>query len=158
MTPRRYDLYLLTRQKVMLGLPIVLLALLPVVPLVLASGGVLPAPAGGRLPPGLPLVPAVILWALAALAAWAVASIPYQLTVTAGGLLEFRSLRGTESVPVAEVESVAPGRLRWLQWPAGVLALTHRRGEVQFIGQFTDQHVLLSELRRTNPAIRMLGC
>lgn len=157
MTPRTYDLYLLRRQKWSVWVPMVIMFVMPLAGWILFLTTVRPADAG--FPRFMPFpFPFGIFWVVGFVYGWVITGTPYRITVDARDLIEFKSFRKTQHVEVRDILLIEPATARFVQMPFGQYRLTYRGGSIRFLGQFNDQHVLLSELAKANPVIVMKGC
>jgi hypothetical protein len=150
-TPRQYDLFLTGTQKFAVGMPLLILILFPMFFLLLFN-----APG----PPDAPLfrfVPLLFLVVFFGIYASATLSLPYRITVTRDRQLVFKSVLRTQSVRVADLLSIEPKHLN-VQAGVSGYALEHRGGKIRFPGQFTDQYLLVHELKQANPALKTKGC
>lgn len=157
MTSRQYNLFLTGWQKLAVGLPLVMFTLFPLACLAMfsiADFGEFPA---SDVPPLFPVFPFLPFLAVAVYYAWSTFSLPYRISVTHDRQLVFKSFISTRCVPVSEVLSIEP---RSLHIQAGVsgYVLKHRNGKVVFPGQFTEQYLLLYELKQANPQLDIRGC
>jgi hypothetical protein len=86
-----------------------------------------------------------------------VLSLPYRITVTPERQLVFKSVVSSRRVQVSEVLSVEPRSLHIQAGVSGYI-LKHQNGKLTFPGQFTDQYMLLYELKQANPQVEVRGC
>jgi hypothetical protein len=157
LTARSYELYLLRRQKWSVWLPMAILLVMPLMFGVAFQH--MPKSPGSPFPWYFPFpFPLGVLWLVGFGYAWAVTGTPYRITVDARGFLEFKSIRKAEHVDVRDILSIGPTTTRFVQVPFGQYRLTHHSGSIRFLGQFNDQHVLLTELAQANPNIVLEGC
>jgi hypothetical protein len=158
-TSRRFELYLLKSQKWGVTIPAVVFVLLPTVFVVLYLLGAIPTRELNAGEVGyFPLFPFGLFWVIGLLYVWTILTLPFRITVTPDKRLEFKSLIRTTSIAVQDVKSIEPSYVWFVQIPATVLRLNHATGTIRFIGQFTDQHVLVSELKQESPGVVLLGC
>jgi hypothetical protein len=157
MTPRQYNLLLTGWQKLAVGLPLVMFTVLPLVFLAMFSFADFSEFPKSDLPPHFPAFPLLLFVGFGAFHAWSLLSLPYQISVTPDQQLVFRSIASSRCVRVSDVLSIEP---RSLQIQAGVSGyiLKHQNGKVIFPGQFTDQYLLLYELKQANPRLDIRGC
>ena len=108
--------------------------------------------AGAVEPP--PPPPFFVLFALFVTGnGWAVARTVYEIRLE-DDRLELATPLGDRRVRVDDIESIRPAALS----DGSVLVLRHRRGRATFAAHFTGMHELLSELKRRNPRIDLVGC
>lgn len=154
MTPREYSLFLTRSQKFAIGLPLVMLLLIPVVFLFAFSSAQFRQ---DDAPPFFPLFPFGLFLIFAVLYASSVLYLPYRITVTRDRQIVFKSVLRSRSVRVADVFSIEPRNLNIQAGLSGYL-LKHRDGKIRFPGQFTGQYLLLYELKQANPSLDLKGC
>jgi hypothetical protein len=157
MTPRQYNLYLTRWQKLAVGLPLVMFTVFPLGFLAIFSFADLAEIPASEAPPLFPVFPLLPFLAFAAFYAWSVLSLPYRITVTPERQLVFKSVVSSRRVQVSEVLSVEPRSLHIQAGVSGYI-LKHQNGKLTFPGQFTDQYMLLYELKQANPQVEVRGC
>lgn len=157
MTPRQYDLLLTRSQKFVIGLPLLMFIVFPLMFLAVFTSQGFEAKLGDDLPPFFPVFPFGFFLGFAAFYLWTVLSLPYRISVTHDRQLAFKSVLRSRSVPVSDLLSIEP---RSLSIQAGIsgYVLKHRHGSIRFPGQFTGQYILLYELKQANPALDIKGC
>jgi hypothetical protein len=157
MTPRQYNLFLTGWQKLAVGLPLVMFTVFPLAFLAVFSSADFREASEIDVPPSFPAFPLLPLLGFGAFYAWSLLSLPYRISVTHDRQLVFRSIRNSRSVRVSEVLSIEP---RSLHIQAGVsgYVLKYQNGKLVFPGQFTDQYMLLYELKQANPQLDIRGC
>lgn len=157
MTPRQYDLFLTRTQKLAVGLPLIVFTVMPVLFLVVfSSGGFKEAPEAD-FPAFFPVFPLAIFLVFGAFYAWSVLSMPYRISVTRDRQLVFKSIVSSRSVRVSELLSIEPRSLN-VQANVSGYVLKHQNGKIRFPGQFTEQYMLLYELKQANPRLDIKGC
>jgi len=82
-----------------------------------------------------------------------VLKIPYRIAVRDERTIEFVAVLGRTSMAPEEISSI---RLKPFQ--SGILHLRYARGKLLLMNQFSDFHQFLSELRRCNPGVELVGC
>ena len=157
MTPRQYNLFLTRSQKLAVGLPLVMFTVMPILFLVVFNSAGFRGAPESDFPPFVPAFPLLFLLAFAAFYAWSVLSLPYRISVTRERQIVFKSIVNSRSVRVSELLSIEP---RSLHIQAGVsgYVLKHQSGKIRFPGQFTEQYMLLYELKQANPRLDIKGC
>jgi hypothetical protein len=157
MTPRDYNLLLTRTQKLAVAIPFIMLTVLPFfVLLVFNSAEFAQIPAEDR-PSFFPVFPLVFLLVFVAFYAWTVLSLPYRISVTRDKQLVFKSFLRTRSVRISELVSIEPRSLN-IQAGLSGYVLKHQNGKIRFPGQFTEQYILLYELKQAKPALEIKGC
>lgn len=151
MTPRQYDLFLTRTQKFAIGMPLLALVVFPVFLWQMFN---VPGPPEA---PFFRYVPLLFLIVFFGFYAATTLSLPYRISVTRDRQLVFKSVLRTQTVRVADLLSIEPKSLNVQAGVSGYL-LEHRGGKIRFPGQFTDQYVLLYELKQANPALKTKGC
>ncbi|HKE96827.1 MAG TPA: hypothetical protein VKB34_21145 [Povalibacter sp.] len=155
---RDFDLYLLGSQQFILIMPLIIFGLFPIVMVVLIYSGSFPhPPAADAKPPYFPWFPFGLFWVFAALHAWWVATLPRRITLTRDQRLELRSWLKVRTVNVSRILRIEPTRGRF-GLTGGIYRMLCEDGKIHFIGQFNDQHVLLSQLRSMNGRLELRGC
>lgn len=157
MTPREYNLFLTRSQKLAMWLPLVMFGVFPFLFLFVFYAAPFPGDRPDDLPRLFPLFPVVLFFGMGAFFAWSVLSLPHRISVTRDRQLVFISRLRTRSVRVADVLSIEPRHLNIQAGLSGYL-LQHRDGKIRFPGQFTDQYLLLYELKQANPSAELKGC
>ena len=156
-SPRQYDLLLTRSQKFAVAAPLVMMTLAPLLFLFVFywAGAVEPAPS--EEPLFASALPFLFFLGFALFYGWTIASLPYRISVTLDQRIVFKSLARVRDVHVSDIISIEP---RGLYVQAGVSGylLKHRNGKIHFPGQFTEQYLLLYELKRANPALEIRGC
>lgn len=157
MTPRQYNLFLTGWQKLAVALPLVMFTVMTLLFLVMFSSADFGALPDGESPPLFPALALLFVLGFGAFYAWSVLSLPYRISVTRDRQLVFKSIISSRTVRVSEVLSIEP---RHLNIQAGVsgYVLKHQNGKLTFPGQFTDQYLLLYELKQANPQLDLRGC
>lgn len=148
MTPREYKLHLTKQQKLGLLLPAVMFTIFPV--LIYFTFPLGP----GEQPDYFPF----FAWAFAAIAWYVLLTLPYRLNVQSDGTLEFVGLLRRRRVSVHDIVSIAPSGMGLVVSYIQEFRLTHKNGKFGFVNQFTGMHELLSEVRRANPHVELIGC
>jgi hypothetical protein len=151
MTPRQYELFLTGMQKFALGMPLLIFAVFPVFFWVISSA---------KGPPNAPFftfAPLLLVVVFFGVYAATVLKLPYRITVTRDRQLVFKSVLRTQTVRVSDLLSIEPKNLNVQAGVSGYV-LEHRNGKIRFPGQFTDQYLLLYELKQANPALKTKGC
>lgn len=157
MTPRQYDLWLTRSQKFAMGFPFVMFTVFPLVFwFAFNSTGFQEVPASD-LPPFFPAFPLLFFFGIGALYAWSVFSLPYRISVTHDQRIVFKSFLTSRSVRIAELLSIEPRSLH-IQVGVSGYVLKHQGGKIRFPGQFTDQYMLIYELKHANPQLDIKGC
>lgn len=154
MTAREYKLFLTRSQKFQVVLPVIMFTLIPVVFIIAFSSQRFPQ---DDVPPFFPAFPFGLFAIFAALYLWSVLSLPYRITVMRDRQLVFKSVLRSRSVRVSDVLSIQPRALN-IQAGLSGYVLKHRDGKIRFPGQFTDQYLLLYELKQENGALELKGC
>lgn len=157
MTPREYTLLLTRSQKLALWVPMVMFTVFPIL-FFFIFHTLRPAADGpDAMPPFFPLFPLGVFLALGVFHAWSVLSLPNKISVTRDRKLVFKSMLRTQAVRVADVQAIAPHSTRLQAGLSGYM-LKHREGKIRFTSQFTDQYLLLYELKQENPSVELKGC
>ena len=157
MIPRDYTLLLTRSQKLALWVPLVMFALLPIF-FAFVFYSLRPMANGpDDMPRLFPLFPIVVIVAFGGFHAWSVLSLPKTITVTRERKIVFKSILRTQSVRIADVQVIEPQSSR-LQAGLSGYVLKHREGKIRFTSQFTDQYLLLYELKQANPSVELKGC
>ncbi|MFC4312200.1 hypothetical protein ACFPN2_24170 [Steroidobacter flavus] len=151
MTPRQYDLFLTGMQKFAIGAPLLVLIIFPVFFLTVFNE------AGPPDAPFFRFVPLLFLIVFLGIYAATTLRLPYRISVTRDRQLVFKSVLKTQTVRVSELLSIQPKNLN-VQAGISGYELEHRNGKIRFPGQFTDQYLLLYELKQANPALKTKGC
>ena len=154
MTPRDYKLFLTRSQKLVVVLPVIMLALFAVIFLGIVGSERFPTE---HEPPFFPWFPFGIFGLAAVFYLSRILTLPYRITVTRDAQLQFESVLRSQSVRAKDVLSIEPRQLNLQAGVSGYL-LKHREGKVRFPGQFTDQYRLLYELKEANPSVELKGC
>lgn len=100
---------------------------------------------------------ALRLWLLAGIALFGwlfyvrLPKLPTQITVTDDGLVNFKSRRGTTSVPAAEIKSIGPTFSR------RTLQVKHAGGQVRLPNRYAKLVDFLLTVKGLNPSIEMVG-
>jgi hypothetical protein len=157
MTARQYDLFLTGWQKLAVALPLVMFITIPLAVWVAFSSADFKAASAPDVPPFFPVLPLLFFLAFGLSYAWSVLSLPYRISVTHDRQLVFRSILRSRSVRVSEVLSIAPRSLHIQAGVSGYI-LKHQNGKLIFPGQFTEQYMLLHELKQANPKVDVRGC
>ena len=157
MTRRQYNLLLTRSQKLAVGLPLVIFIVFPLVFLVVFNSAGFPEAQEGGPPRLFSGVPLLFVLGLVAFHTWSLLSLPYRILVTDDRHVVFKSIISSRSVRISEMLSIEP---RSLSIQAGVsgYVLKHQDGKIRFPGQFTDQYLLLYELKQANPKLDIKGC
>ena len=79
--------------------------------------------------------------------------MPYRIAVHDDGRLEFIGIVKRSLISPQEIISI---KLKGFQ--SGLLVLRHTRGKILLFHQFSGFHELLSELKRSNPGVELVGC
>jgi hypothetical protein len=156
-TPADYKLLLTRSQKFAVGMPLAMFVLFPLGFLFIINAPGFEGFAADNQPPFFPAFPLIFFLGVAAIYAWTVLSLPYQISVTRDRKLVFKSLMRSRSVKVSELISIESRSLSIQAGISGYL-LKHRNGSIRFPGQFTGQYLLLYELKQANPALEIKGC
>jgi hypothetical protein len=138
-------------QKLAVGLPLVFMIVFPVLFLSLFR-----AP-GFDMPPFNRYVPLLMLVAFFGYYVATTLFLPYRISVTRDRQLVFKSVLRMQTVRVSDLVSIEPKQLNVQAGLSGYM-LEHRGGKIRFPGQFTDQYLLLYELKQANPALATKGC
>lgn len=157
MTPRQYKLFLTRSQKAAVVIPIVMFTILPVIFIVVFAFAPIPEARDGRLPPYFPWFPFGFFFLIAAVFAWSLLSLPFEITVTHDKKLVFRSFLKSTTVRPGDVTSIEPRSIRMNLGISGY-QLTHLNGKVLYPGQFSGMYLLLAELKQANPSMEIKGC
>lgn len=157
MTPREYKLLLTRSQKFAMWMPLIMFTAIPFIFFFAFYSTRFPENRPDDLPRFLPFFPLVVFFGMGLFYAWTVLSLPHRISVTRDRQLVFKSRLRTRSVRVADVLSIEPRHLHIQAGLSGYL-LKHRDGKVRFPGQFTDQYLLLHEMKQANPALELKGC
>jgi hypothetical protein len=157
MTPRQYDLFLTRSQKLAVGFPLVVFAVIPLVFLVVFGSADFQGVPASDLPPFFPAFPLLFFLAFAAFYAWSVLSLPYRISITHDREIVFKSIMTSRSIRVSELLSIEPRSLHIQAGVSGYI-LKHQGGKIRFPGQFTGQYMLLYELKQANPQLEIKGC
>jgi hypothetical protein len=157
MTPRQYDLFLTRSQKLAVGLPLLIFTVMPLLFLVVFNSADFQKVPESDSPPFFPAVPLLFFLAFAAFYAWSVLSLPYRISVTRDRQIVFKSIVKSRSVRISELLSIEPRSLHIQAGVSGYI-LKHQSGNIRFPGQFTEQYMLLYELKQTNPRLDIKGC
>lgn len=157
MTPRQYNLFLTGWQKLSVGFALVMFTVIPLVLMAVFSFVDFGDVPEIKYPPHFPLFPLLPFLGFGAFYAWSVLSLPYRISVTHDRQLVFKSIMSSRCVRVSEVLSIEPRSLAIQAGVSGYI-LKHQNGKLIFPGQFTDQYVLLYELKQANPQLDIRGC
>lgn len=158
MTPRIYELLLTRSQKWAIAVPIAMFAVMPIAFLVTLKASGLPAEMNANQPPFFPWLPFAPFLTFALVFGSSLALLPYRITVAPDGHLMFKALLKTRVVRYADVLSIEPSRLRFTQAGVTGYLLKYHGGQLRFPGQFTDQYLLLYELKKAKPSVELKGC
>ena len=155
MTPRQYKLFLTRSQKFALGVPAVILLLMPV--FAFFSVTLISSSQRTTLPPFFPWFPFGIFILLAVYFGWLILTMPREITVTHDKKLVFRSTLRSITVRPTDITMIEPKPIRMNIGLSGY-QLTHLNGKVLYPGQFTGMYLLLAELKQVNPSMEIKGC
>jgi len=143
--PRTYRLYLLGIQKIFIfGIPIVFLVgwLFRMGALLLSDGG--RSEAIIMIFPGLIVC---LIW-------YTLLSYPYRIEIDEKGGITFVSLIKQKRVTPSEIETIQPDPRSQF----GFLVIKYSRWKIRLLNQFDDFHDFITNLKTSNPSIKLRGC
>ena len=103
------------------------------------------------------MLPFVVPLGIVAFYGWFLMSIPYRIAVDGNRQVTFKSFLKSRSVSAYDMLSIEPGggyMTNGFSW----LVVKCREGNIRFFAQFTDQYLLLYELKQANPGLELKGC
>jgi len=143
--PLVYKLYVQRGMKILLGAVFLALA---------GLGGCLaffPAIFKDPKPPP-PLIGLIFLAVLAVNVLWILA-IPYRITWSRDGVIEFISLYRRRTVRPGEIRSIKPASANF-----GFFIVQTDHGKIKILAQFDGFHDFLGRLKAVSPGVELRGC
>ena len=143
--PRVYPLYIQPGMKVLLGAIFIAVAGVGV--------AIALAPAflqGPKAPPRLVGLLVLIIWGLYLY--W-ILCLPYRLTLSPDGTVEFISVWRRRRVRTEEIRSIKPDSLQM-----GFLLVRTDQGKTRILAQFDGFHDFLTRLQALHPGVELRGC
>jgi hypothetical protein len=111
------------------------------------SPSLFPSP---KAPP--PLVGVLLLVIFGVYLVW-ILYLPYQITLSQDGAVEFISVLKRRSVRAAEIRSIKPEGSKF-----GFLTVRTDRSKIRILAQFDGFHDFLTRLKALHPGVELKGC
>jgi hypothetical protein len=105
---------------------------------------------GPKVPP--PLVGLLLLTILVLYLYW-ILCLPYRLTLSQDGALEFISVLRRRTVRAEEIKSIQPDSRQ-----VGFLVVKTDRRKIRILAQFDGFHDFLTRLKAMHPGVELRGC
>lgn len=143
--PRVYKLYIPSGMKVLLV--VIFIASVGFGSAIALSPSLFPCP---KAPP--PLVGVLLLAIMGLYLGW-ILSLPYRITLSQDGVVEFISVLRPRTVRAQEIKSIQPdGR------QVGFLLVRTDRRKIRIMAQFDGFHDFLARLKAMHPGVELRGC
>ena len=143
--PTMYKLYLQPGVKLVLGL--VFIAVAGIGTAIALAPSLFPGP---KAPP--PLVGVVLLVIFGAYLVW-ILYLPYQITLSQDGAVEFISVLQRRTVRAEEIRSIKPEGSKF-----GFFTVRTDRGKIRILAQFDGFSDFLTRLKALHPGVELRGC
>lgn len=95
-----------------------------------------------------------LMWlAIGVIYLWFFLNMPYRITLTEDGTVEFISLWRRRRVRLDEIKSIKPAGSQF-----GFLMVRTERRKIRILAQFDDFHDFLARLQARHPGVELRGC